>query len=260
MVKGKKENPRILKDQINHLLRRIGYEIRKGPRTISGITVENDFFPKHSWIKKFDFHTILDIGANQGQFAARFRLLFPQAMIYSFEPIPEVFGLLCERFKEDALFKGFNVALGEASGTFDFYQNEFTDSSSFLPMKALHKESFPFTKNEQRISLPVETLDHMAESMPSLKTPLLIKIDVQGFERMVILGGIQTIKKAEVLIVEVSFQELYENQEPFDTIYTLLRGLGFTFIGNYDQLLSPKDGSILQADAIFLNQSIQRAD
>jgi hypothetical protein len=99
----------------------------------------------------------------------------------------------------------------------------------------------------------------MADSMPLLKTPLLIKIDVQGFERMVILGGIQTIKKAEVLIVEVSFQELYENQVPFDTIYSLLTGLGFTFIGNYDQLLSPKDGSILQADAIFLNQSIQRA-
>ncbi|OOG76163.1 FkbM family methyltransferase [Algoriphagus sp. A40] len=246
-----------MKEQINKFLRSFGYEMRKGPLFISGMTVENDFFKKHLWLQNFSFKTIIDIGANRGQFASRFRLLFPLAKIYCFEPIPEVFNHLCELFKNDPNFKGFNLGLGEKPGTFDFFQNDFSDSSSLLPMKNLHKENFPFTQNEKLIKISVDTLDNLSAKSLELTGPILVKIDVQGFEKMVILGGIDTIKKASVLILEVSFQELYENQVYFDTIYSMLKEMGFSFMGNYDQLHSPKDGSILQADAIFLNQAFQ---
>jgi FkbM family methyltransferase len=246
-----------LKHHINQFLRRFGYEIRKGPIAVSGLKLESDFFKKHSWLKKIEFKTIIDIGANQGQFASRFRVLFPTAQIYSFEPIPEIFSLITRRFEKDPYFKAFNLGLGDREGSFDFFQNEFSDSSSFLPMKSLHKESFPFSQNTKLIQIPVDTLDQVAKQQLQLTAPLFIKIDVQGFEKMVIQGGKETLKKASLILVEVSFQELYENQHYFESTYSLLKELGFSFIGNYDQLLSPKDGSILQADALFINQSLQ---
>lgn len=244
-----------MKKYIIKILRNLGLEIKKRPFYVSGVKIEHNFFHNHKWIQPYNFHTILDIGANQGQFATKFRLLFPNSKIYSFEPIPEVFNLLSERFKADLKFKAFNFGLGLEKGEFDFFQNDFSDSSSLLPMKELHVENFPKTKDSKKIRINVEKLDEIALRL-ELVSPILIKIDVQGFERMVILGGEETIKKAKMIIVEVSFFELYENQFYFDSIYALLHHYGFRFIGNIDQLKSPKDGLILQADAIFLNQRI----
>jgi FkbM family methyltransferase len=241
----------MIKKLILSILGKMGYSLSKAPIIVKGIKVDFNFFAKHQWLTQFQFHTILDIGANTGQFASKIRLLFPDAFIYSFEPIPEIFDILSMRFSKDLKLKAFNFGLGMETGKFDFFQNDFSDSSSLKAMKELHKKSFPQTRNEKKIQVDVESLDKISDTL-NLDLPMLIKIDVQGFERQVILGGMNTIQKASVLIVEVSFYDLYEDQEYFDSIYSLLFGLGFKYMGNYDQLISPKDGSILQADALFI--------
>ena len=237
-----------------NLLNKLGYRLVKAPIVIERLKVESNFLLKHKWIVKYNFETIIDIGANKGQFAARFRVLFPDAMIYSFEPIPEVFDELCKRFEKDNNFKAFNLGLGREPGTIDFYQNEFSDSSSALPMKRLHKDNFPKTSKEKLIKIKVGSLDEVMQSL-MIGNSVLIKIDVQGFEELVILGGKETLKKALIVIVEVSFYELYESQVYFNTIYNHLFNLGFSYRGNYEQLISPLDGSILQADAIFFKEN-----
>ncbi|WP_158093922.1 FkbM family methyltransferase [Algoriphagus ratkowskyi] len=221
---------------------------------LNGLKVEHDFISKHNWILKYNFKTIIDIGANRGQFASRFRVLFPESWIYSFEPIPEVYEQLCKRFELDTKFKAFNLGLGKQSGTIEFYQNEFTDSSSALPMKSLHKVNFPKTYIEKQIQIKIDRLDEIMKSITT-SNPLLVKIDVQGFEEMVILGGKDTLIRASIVIVEVSFYELYENQVYFKTIYDHMDRLGFTYRGNYDQLISPIDGCVLQSDAIFIREN-----
>jgi Methyltransferase FkbM domain len=81
---------------------------------------------------------------------------------------------------------------------------------------------------------------------------ILIKIDVQGFEDRVIAGGLKTIQMAKLLIVETSFESLYDDQPLFDTIYEMLKRMGLTYHGNFNQFLNPIDGNILQADGIFI--------
>jgi len=54
--------------------------------------------------------------------------------------------------------------------------------------------------------------------------------------------------------MEVSFRELYEGQALFDQIYETLKSKGFSYRGNLYQLLNPLDGSLLQADALFVRQ------
>ena len=80
----------------------------------------------------------------------------------------------------------------------------------------------------------------------------MVKIDVQGLEDKVIAGGEDVIAAARVLIIETSFVPLYKGGPLFHDIYAILKQRGFTYHGNFEQLVSPQDGRVLQADAIFI--------
>ncbi|MEB3215435.1 MAG: FkbM family methyltransferase [Nostocales cyanobacterium 94392] len=203
------------------------------------------------WLRSIEFATIIDIGANKGQFAMTINAVFPQAQIYSFEPIPECFKDLinCRKFIDN--FTAFNFGLGDDSGDLEFEKNMFTASSSFLKMAEVHKEAFPFTKDSKTINVKIERLDNIVENL-TLTEPLLIKIDVQGYEDRVLQGGMQTIKRAKLIIIETSFQKLYEEQPLFDNIYCQLKDWGFVYQGSFDQLYSPQNGKILQANSCFV--------
>ena len=82
---------------------------------------------------------------------------------------------------------------------------------------------------------------------------LLIKMDVQGFEDKVIGGGIDTIKRASILIVETSFQTLYADQPLFEDIYDLLKE-DFRYMGAINQNRSQIDGNMLYEDSIFIRK------
>ena len=209
-------------------------------------------FSHFKWLKNYDFKSVLDVGANQGQFAYRIRSLFPEILICSFEPIPGLFDQLNEHFRYDKAFMGFNYALGETEQRHVMYLNEFSPSSSLLELAPEHKKHFNFATKETPVEIRVTTLDKICAGL-ELPSPVLIKIDVQGYEEQVIAGGSQTLKKCFLVIIEVSFRELYQNQPSFDSIYRKMTTLGFKYVGNFEQLLSPVDGEILQADALFMN-------
>ncbi|MFN8465859.1 MAG: FkbM family methyltransferase [Caldilineaceae bacterium] len=59
----------------------------------------------------------------------------------------------------------------------------------------------------------------------NLEVPYMVKIDVQGFEDKVLLGGELTIRHASMLIIETSFQVLYEGQALFGDV-DFAKGLG----------------------------------
>jgi hypothetical protein len=84
--------------------------------------------------------------------------------------------------------------------------------------------------------------------------PLLVKIDVQGYEDYVLRGGEQTIRRARLIIIETSFQAQYEAQPLFDDVYRTLTGWGFAYVGAIDQLMNPSNGSIVQQDSLFIRE------
>ena len=181
------------------------------------------------------------------------RLLFPKALIVAFEPIPTTFEALKRNFENDSLYKAINCGLGSSTGTLQFHQNEYSPSSSFLKMTETHQNSFEHAVNQQQITVQIQTLDAFIKDM-KLELPLLIKMDVQGYEAEVIAGGRQTLSNAAMIISEVSFKPLYQQQPLFNDIYQLLTALGFAYAGSTDQLRSPQNNEILQADGIFVKQ------
>ncbi|WP_167883686.1 FkbM family methyltransferase [Leptospira ognonensis] len=205
------------------------------------------------WLTEFNFHSIIDIGANEGQFAKKVRTLFPSTKIISFEPIPTVFEKLKIDFATDQNFKAFNVGLGEKEEKMQLWLNEYSPSSSLLKMDH-HTEHFDFAVKQNQIEIQLARLDSYTSEI-DLTKPYLVKIDVQGYEDRVIKGGTDVLRKAKMIITEVSFVSLYEGQVLFDQIYSSLKALGFRYVGNYEQLHSPINHSVLQADAIFLREN-----
>lgn len=205
------------------------------------------------WIRVAGIETILDIGANAGQFATAIHAVLPEAKIYSFEPLPVCYQKLKHRFAGVPGFEAFEVALGDESSRITFHQNEFTKSSSPLVMAGTHEEAFPWTARTSEIEVDVRTLDSFLPQL-DLKEKVLVKIDVQGFEDRVLRGGEQVVRTADYVFVETSFEPLYEGQASFETVYELMTRYGFRYAGNMDQLTSPTDDRILQADALFVRQ------
>lgn len=208
----------------------------------------------NQWLRDARIQTVIDVGANRGQFARTARALFPSSRIYSFEPLADCCEEIQRSFKGDPGFQAFNLAIGEAESSLTMYRNRFDASSSMLPVSETMAKDFPFVKSSAEVTVKVSRLDDACREL-TLEPKLLVKIDVQGYEDRVIAGAHEVLGRTSVLIVEVSFEALYTGQPLFDAVYRQLLGLGFDYHGNWDQIVSPLDGRVLQADAVFLRRN-----
>lgn len=205
------------------------------------------------WLREMNIKTVLDIGANEGQFALMIRKLLPQVAICSFEPIPACYAKLVTGFKSDPVFKAFNIAVGDKEEKLEMNVNDFSPSSSLLEIDNLHIENFKHTAHAKKQQIQVKTLDSLQVELNLVK-PYLVKIDTQGYEDKVIKGGQQVLAEADVIFVELSYRSLYKGQTLFDDIYNELVRLGFAYHGNVEELLSPINGAVLQSDGIFIKR------
>jgi FkbM family methyltransferase len=223
-----------------------------GPR-MRGALVSTIVALDQPWLRELDPKTILDIGANTGQFAVAINAIFPDTRILSFEPLPDCFEQLKRNMAKAKNFAAFNYGLGDKAGELPFERNAFSMSSSFLKMTRTHVDAFPFTSRSSTVQVQVERLDEVAPSL-NIVEPFLAKIDVQGYEDRVLHGGQQTLRRAAAMLVEMSFEELYEHQPLFDSVCQQVQELGFTYQGNLEQMNCPKTGRVLQVNGIFMRK------
>jgi FkbM family methyltransferase len=206
------------------------------------------------WLVNSGIRTIIDVGANTGQFSRAIHEVLPEAYIYSFEPLSDCFRELKAAMRDVHKFQAFNTALADRNGEEVFYRSEWSPSSSLLPMKQLHKDNFPFTARESKETVTVRRLDDYLDEL-SMDDEILVKLDVQGCEDKVIAGGKYLLGRTKVLIVETSMVPLYEGQPLFRDIFTILEHQGFKYSGALSQSFSSIDGSVLYADSVFVRET-----
>ena len=205
------------------------------------------------WLRKLNIVTVIDIGANIGNFAMIAHATMPSAQIYAFEPLPDCYNQLLARMRGVRRFQALNIALGDKKGSSIFTRSASSEASSFLKMADVHKQLFPNSYETIPVEVKIDCLDTIASELHFVE-PLLVKIDVQGYEDRVLRGGEQTIRHTKVLLIETSFEVLYEDQFLFDYFYRQLTQWGFTYCGALDQLVSPDDGRILQENSLFIQK------
>ncbi len=230
------------------LIRHAGYDLVRFPQP-SPLHFERI---RH-WLSTLKINTAIDVGANAGQFAQVTRNIWPNAAIFSFEPIAATYESLVVSTKEMHNIHTFHCALGESDGTLTMNKNGFSPSSSLLPMKKDLKETFRFVADTTPETVAIRRLDDVLAPFV-LNDDIFLKIDVQGYELHVLKGGLKTLARCNIVMLETSFKSMYDGQPRFHDIYTFMREHGFAFSGNFDQLLSPVNGAIVEADALFVRE------
>jgi FkbM family methyltransferase len=238
---------KIFSRMVRKVFNSYGYEIMKTQHALNHFDVGN-------WIENLDIKTIIDVGSNEGQFIKSLDKAIPGRRILAFEPIKACYDKLVENTK-GLNITTFNCGLSDHNGTSEINISENFVSSSILPMEPLHKNLYPESKYVNKQTIELKRLDDVVSGL-SLGKNILLKIDVQGYENIVIAGGSNTINSASVIIIEYSYAPIYEGQWLFDDTYRYITDKGFRFAGVYDQALSKKTGIPVFADAIFIKKEL----
>jgi FkbM family methyltransferase len=192
-------------------------------------------------------NTLLDAGANKGQFSLAFRAVRPHAHIIAFEPLPEAADIYERLFGRDRPTHLQRVALSSSEGTAQFHVADRADSSSLLKPGKGQERAFG-VREARTIEVPVKRLDDCVD-INSLAHPILLKVDVQGGE-LGVFQGCDPLAEVDFIYVELSFVELYEGQPLFQDVSEYLAGRGFTIAGVFNQVMTDEFGPT-QVDALF---------
>jgi len=103
---------------------------------------------------------------------------------------------------------------------------------------------------DQRI-VPQTTLDHEV-LQHNLKCPFLVKIDVQGFELEVLEGAVDTLKQAEIVILEVSLFQFYKSSPTFAEVIRYMNEKKFSVYDIFNGAYRPIDDALGQVDILFV--------
>lgn len=204
-----------------------------------------------TWIRSTtSIKTVIDIGANNGEYVEYLARFFQPSAIYAFEPLASCQPHLREVAERFPQMQVFNLALDDHAGEETFWENEYGPSSSLLHVSDIHKEAFPHTQRESATTVQVARLDDVLD-VAMLERGILIKIDVQGVEDRVIRGGEAIFSAADVVLIEMSFLALYDRQPIFDEINDQLRACGLRLVGIKDQSGDPTTGQPLFAHCFY---------
>ena len=193
--------------------------------------------------------TVIDVGANRGQFALVARRSFPGARIVSFEPLPDPVQCFRQVFCSDPRVVIHPVAVTAASGEAIIHVSQKDDSSSLLPISALQAALFPGTAEVRTQRVRTGRLSEFIDA-ESIEPPALLKLDVQGYELEALKGCQDLVERFGYVYAECSFLELYEGQALAGEVTEWLRARGLQLRGVHNTVYD-RHGQAIQADFLF---------
>lgn len=198
----------MLKAMISAALGKLGYDITRRSR--------GGFYA--SYLKKQCApKTVFDIGVGPG--TPELYGAYPGAKFFLVEPLEEFNGAL-KRISGSLDCEIINKALGDAKGSAEINLERDPQTSSFCERPRTDAPS-------EKRRVEITTLDAILEENPGLAGPVLIKIDVEGFELKVLKGAGRLLKLTEMVIVETSIARRFENGAALEEVIAFMSENGF---------------------------------
>ena len=223
-------------------------------------TLENIFMDKSNKL------TIFDVGANEGQSLIEFKKWFKESYVHCFEPDKETSKILRNNNFKNVIYN--QVGVGAKKEVKTFYSYSLSSINSFLQIdtnsnvfneKVHQKVNNALNKDEQKSKINITTLDKYTKKNKIGYIDIL-KVDVQGFEKQVLIGSKKLIKKHNigVIIIEITFDEIYGKGSSFYDIESKLIPHGYKLwdISHiYKDLTKNRTNWV---DAIYVNKEIYK--
>lgn len=139
----------------------------------------------------------LDIGANSGEWTKSLKSKAPSARVDMFEPNPfhwKTLNALTLKLPQVGLFE---VGLADFEQEADFFADSAGSTMASLQQRDLAHLNLTFQKIA---TVQIKTLD--SHYLESVSRPNVIKVDVEGFEYQVLVGGKELLKSVDLVQFE----------------------------------------------------------
>jgi FkbM family methyltransferase len=196
--------------------------------------------------------SLLDVGANVGQSIEFYASIWPDIRIYSIEPDPDNFSNLakCKHPNSAGIA---HVGLAEVEG--ELLLNRFGMSvlNSFL--KPSQADDSPMNMQPTTSSVSVSVVRPTSKQFEQLFNESkmdVIKIDTQGYDLRILKSFDKAvIDSCKILIIEVNYDPMYDDQPSAASIIEYCDTLGFKLVSNYE-ITRNGLGAISWATAVFV--------
>lgn len=203
-----------------NLLYERGWDVRRWPHAATGPGILKDLLARRG------ITTVLDVGANEGQYATLLRRVGFTGRIISYEPVPDVAAALRTRASADPAWEVVDVALGARSGTLRLNRTVGSDLVSALdPVPFAQRVLGQNAEVVGHVDVPVRRLDEVWPADPD--DTVLLKLDTQGYDLEVLKGAERSLEAVDVVQTELSFLPLYRGMPHALEVMEWLADQGF---------------------------------
>lgn len=148
--------------------------------------------------------TFFDVGANIGDYSTLLLNQFPSSNIIAFEPNPDVYNILLGGWKSPT--RPMNIGLSDTAGLFELHIPITKELSTLASVYSDVIQSIHH-KESTSVKIHLDTLDNIAFKLGIHHIDLL-KIDVEGHELAVLLGGKQLLSENKISVIQLEFNEM----------------------------------------------------
>jgi FkbM family methyltransferase len=184
-----------------------------------------------------------------GHFARASAEFYPESAIYSVEALPRVAKVFRANLSDRPSVRLFETALGSYTGTIRFYPNSYDQSSSALQLQDAERPKHAGQVQLDPIDVPIIRLDELLD-VDALRGPILLKLDLQGFELEALRGAPRLLDRCDFVLAETVFEAAYKDEPLFKELQAHLDEGGFDFKQPL-AFLKDDSGQIYQMDALF---------
>lgn len=213
---------------------------------------------RHDFVFGMRLHgidTVLDIGANTGQFGLALRRAGFTGGIVSVEPLKEAFEGLLTTSRDDARWTAEHAAVSDEPGVLTMNVAGNSVSSSALPILDRSVAAAPQTRYVGTEDVTATTVDELVARHALDPARTLVKIDVQGLERAVLAGAERTLPLLGGVRLEMSLVPLYDGEALMPEIVDHLAQHGHELWFVEPGFADPTTRRLLQLDGVFFRTS-----
>ncbi|MET9259847.1 FkbM family methyltransferase [Amycolatopsis sp. NPDC004079] len=198
--------------------------------------------------------TVLDVGANTGQYARWLRREVGYAgRIVSFEPVREVFEELARNSAGDDAWECRRTALGEGSGQLELTVTRESEFSSALEPSPHVVAHWPGAAARTTELVPVTSLDAVWAGL-GCSGSVFLKVDVEGYELAVLRGARSVLPEVSLVELEISIAPNFRGGPRLGEVLHALDGFGFDLVAVEQNHGDLEDGRMLMVDGVFRNR------